>query len=171
MSRGRVITKSLLLAAALTWGQIAAAADPTADATADTAADTAADPAATATPCALNGVQPVPVLETAKAHFLRGEYPQFFRVSTPFVIDAEARYAGVMGKLPVLFKDGFADCTTVLQRRDAGGMVQEMTLFTVRPPASGMMSLLLTSAPIGGKEMVIFMTFNSQMTNILQELH
>ena len=47
-------------------------------------------------PCALNGVPPVPVMETAKAHFLKGEYREFHRVAMPFVpdnaADAEARY-------------------------------------------------------------------------------
>ena len=116
MSRRRVITKSLLLTGMLVGAQVLPA--------------TATEPA-----CALNGVQPVPVLETAKAHFLRGEYAQFYRIATPFVSDAEARYGEVMGQLPVLFQGGFTDCSTVLQRREVGGMVQEMTLFAVRPPA------------------------------------
>ena len=55
--------------------------------------------------------------------------------------------------------------------REAGGMVQEMTLFAVRPPGRGMMSLLLTSAPLGGEEKVIFMTFSSQMSSVMEELH
>ena len=105
MSRGLVITASLLLAAAFMGAQVGAAA--------------AADPAP---PCALNGVAPVPTLETAKAHFLKGEYPEFYRATTPFVADAEARYGDVMGKLPVLFHGGFSACATILQRRDAGGM-------------------------------------------------
>ncbi len=153
MSRGRVITGSLLLAAAFAGAQAGPAA-----------AD--APP-----PCALNGIAPVPVLETAKAHFLKGEYPQFYRATTPFVADAEERYGDVMGKLPVLFHGGFSTCSTILQRRDAGGMVQEMTLFTVKPPGSGMMSLLLTSAPIGDEDMVIFMTFSSKMSRVLEEIH
>ena len=152
MSRRRVITKSLLLTGMLVGAQVLPA--------------TATEPA-----CALNGVQPVPVLETAKAHFLRGEYAQFYRIATPFVSDAEARYGEVMGQLPVLFQGGFTDCSTVLQRREAGGMVQEMTLFTVKPPGSGMMSLLLTSAPIGDEDMVIFMTFSSKMSRVLEEIH
>ncbi len=154
MSRGLVITASLLLAAAFMGAQVGAAA--------------AADPAP---PCALNGVAPVPTLETAKAHFLKGEYPEFYRATTPFVADAEARYGDVMGKLPVLFHGGFSACATILQRRDAGGMVQEMTLFSVKPPGSGMMSLLLTSVPIEGEDMVIYMTFSSQMSRVLEEVH
>lgn len=153
-SRGRVITTLLLLAAAFTGAQVGAAA--------------AADPAP---PCALNGVAPVPEIETAKAHFLKGEYPQFYRVATPFVADAEARYGDVMGKLPVLFHGGFSACSTILQRRDPGGMVQEMTLFTVKPPGSGMMSLLLTSAPVDGEDRVIYMTFSSLMSRVLEEIH
>ena len=156
MSRRRVITKSLPLTAMLVGALMGAQVLPA----------TAAEPA-----CALNGVPPVPVLEAAKAHFLRGEYAQFYRIATPFVSDAEARYGEVMGQLPVLFQGGFTDCSTVLQRREAGGMVQEMTLFAVRPPGHGIMSLLLTSAPLGGEEKVIFMTFSSQMSSVMEELH
>ena len=46
-----------------------------------------------------------------------------------------------------------------------------MTLFAVRPPGRGMMTLLLTSAPLGGEEKVIFMTFSSQMSSVMEELH
>lgn len=154
MSRGRVITKSLLLALACAGAPLGAAG---------------ADPAPS--PCALNGAAPVPALEAAKAHFLKGEFAQFYRVATPLVPDAEDRYAEVIGKLPELFSGGFSSCSTVLQRRDQGGMVQEVTLFTVRPPNSGMMSLLLTSAPIDGEETVIFMNFSSQMSRVLEQVH
>ena len=156
MMQGPVITKSRRLVAALAMVFAGGLAAPV----------MAAKP-----PCALNGVQPVPVLETAKAHFLKGEYPEFCRIATPFLSDAEARYRELFQQMAELFKGGFTDCSTVLQRREAGGMVQELTLFSIRPPGRGVMSLLMTTAPLKEGEKVVFMSFNTQLARVMEQLH
>ena len=74
-------------------------------------------------PCTLNGVEPLPVLEAAKAAFLKGKYHEFYRLATPYVPDARSQYPALMGRLAELFPNGFPRCSTVLQRRDVGGAV------------------------------------------------
>lgn len=121
-------------------------------------------------PCKLNGVQPVPVLETAKAAFLAGKYHEFYRVATPYVPDARAKYPELMGPLAELFPDGFPRCATVLQRRDAGGMVQEITMFGMEPPRTGMVSIILTAVPFNDEPEIISFVFNSAIGPVLDEL-
>lgn len=132
---------------------------------------TFAQPARAQTPaCKLNGVQPVPVLETAKAAFLAGKYQEFYRVATPYVPEARAKYPELMGPLIALFPDGFPRCATVLQRRDAGGMVQEVTMFEVTPPQTGMVSMILTAVPFNDEAEIISFVFNSAIGPVLDEL-
>lgn len=121
-------------------------------------------------PCALNGVEPVPVMEQAKAAFLAGEYRRFYKVATPYVPDARKKYPELMGPLAELFPDGFPRCSTVLQRRDAGGMVQEITMFAIEPPNTGMVSILLTSVPFKDEPEIISFVFNTAFSPVLNEL-
>ena len=103
-------------------------------------------------PCTLNGVEPLPVLEAAKAALLKGKYHEFYRLATPYVPDARSQYPALMGRLAELFPNGFPRCSTVLQRRDVGGMVQEITMFAIEPPDTGMISIILTAVPFDDEE-------------------
>lgn len=120
--------------------------------------------------CALNGVEPVPVMEKAKAAFLHGRYREFYQVATPYVPDAHKKYPELMGPLAELFPDGFPNCSTVLQRRDAGGMVQEVTMFGLEPPKTGMLSIILTSVPFKDDPEIISFVFNTAIGPVLDEL-
>lgn len=121
-------------------------------------------------PCALNGVEPVPVIEQAKAAFLRGDYREFYRAVTPYVPDAREQFPTLMGPVAMLFPDGFLHCSTILQRRDAGGMVQEITMFQVPAPETGAVSIILTTAPFKDEPEVIAFVFNSAIGPVLDEL-
>ena len=122
-------------------------------------------------PCALNGLAPAPVQDEIKSAFLAGQYETFYRLSTPLISDASERYAEIIGPLPTLVPTGFADCSTILRRRDEGGMTQEVSLFSLKPPGSGVIALLLVTAPVAGKEQVIFFSYNDKVTQVLSALH
>ncbi|SMO37150.1 hypothetical protein [Paracoccus laeviglucosivorans] len=119
-------------------------------------------------PCALNGTEPVAVHEAAKADFLAGRFEAFFQAATPLVQDRDAKFDEVMGPLARLIPDGFAECSTVMQRRDTGGLVQEVSLFKLKPPGSGHLSLLLTSAPVEGEQKIAFFRYNDQISQVLE---
>ena len=121
-------------------------------------------------PCALNGLAPLALQDEAKAAFLAGRYEAFYRLATPLVPDAQRGYGTVIGKLPVLLPSGFADCSTILRRQDQGGLTQEISLFRLKPPGTGVLALLLVTAAVGGKEQVIFFSFNEKITQVLEEL-
>ncbi len=121
-------------------------------------------------PCALNGVEPLPVLEAAKAAFLKGKYHEFYRLATPYVPDARSQYPALMGRLAELFPNGFPRCSTVLQRRDVGGMVQEITMFAIEPPDTGMISIILTAVPFNDEPEIVAFVFNSAIGPVLDEL-
>ena len=121
-------------------------------------------------PCALNGLAPLAVQDEAKAAFLAGRYEAFYRLATPLVPEAKERYGAVIGKLPVLLPAGFADCSTILRRQDPGGMTQEISLFRLKPPGTGVLALLLVTAPVGGADQIIFFSFNEKITQVLEDL-
>lgn len=120
--------------------------------------------------CALNGLEPMALTETVKAAFLAGRYDEFYRLATPLVPHAQERYGDVIGKLPVLLPSGFADCSTILRRRDPGGMTQEVSLFSMKKPGTGVLALLLVSAPIAGREQIVFFGFHEEITQVLEDL-
>ena len=75
-----------------------------------------------------------------------------------------------MGRLAELFPNGFPRCSTVLQRRDVGGMVQEITMFAIESPDTGMISIILTAVPFNDEPEIVAFVFNSAIGPVLDEL-
>lgn len=117
--------------------------------------------------CAFTGPTLFPEMEAAKAAFLAGDYPGFFALAAAQMpgTDGVALMAGITGAVP----DGFASCTTVLQREDVGGLVQEITLFQL-PEGNGPISVYIQSALIDGKRVILQFSFDSTLANVLQNL-
>lgn len=125
---------------------------------------TAASASAQGTGCAFTGTTVFPELEAAEVAFLGGEYAQFAGLIGAAMpqLDVEALIAPLSEAVP----DGFASCTTVLQREDVGGMVQELTVFTV-PDGAGLVVLYAQSALIDGTRRVLQFSFDSDLTKML----
>ena len=112
--------------------------------------------------------EPVPAFELVKDHFLHGRYPEFFAAATPYVDNRDAMYDQLIGPLAKLMPDGFAGCATAVQRREAPGMVQEITLFDV--PGTGPLSLYLVGLLFRGEVSVMLFTYNSDVEAALENL-
>jgi hypothetical protein len=117
--------------------------------------------------CDFTGPTLFPELEEAKAAFLAGDYDGFFALSAAQMptVDGTELMAGITQAVP----DGFTGCTTVVQREDAGGFVQEVTVFQL-PDDKGMIGLYLQSALIDGERAILQFTFNSTLDETLEKL-
>jgi hypothetical protein len=122
----------------------------------------------TAPACAFTGPTVFPELETAKAAFLAGDYAGFVALAGVMMpnVDGGALMAGITEAVP----DGFATCTTVIQREDVGGFVQEVSLYQL-PEGQGPISLYLQSALVDGKRVILQFTFDSALSAVLEKLH
>jgi hypothetical protein len=124
--------------------------------------------AAQTTPaCAFTGPTVFPEMEAAKAAFLAGDYPGFFALAAAQMPNADgvALMAGITEAVP----DGFASCTTVVQREDVGGLVQEITLFQL-PEGKGPISVYVQSALINGQRVILQFSFDSTLSDVLEKL-
>lgn len=132
----------------------------------------AASPALATEPvCALNGLEPLPVLEAIKAHLLAGTYHDLATdVANVF---PEGALAKPIAPLLTMAPKGFDSCSTVARRTEQGGLVQEITLFTGlnksgRP--NEVLGFYLVTAPVGGETKWILLAFNGQITELIEEL-
>jgi hypothetical protein len=117
--------------------------------------------------CAFTGPTIFPELEAVEAAFLTGDYAGFaalIRASIPS-LDEAAITSGVAQAVP----GGFESCTTVIQREDVGGLVQEVTLFEL-PDGKGTISLYLQSALVKGERKITQFSFDGTLTAVLEKL-
>ncbi|MBU2983539.1 hypothetical protein KO498_17160 [Lentibacter algarum] len=127
-------------------------------------------PAFAAPVCEMGGAEPVELLETAKAEFLRGDFQAFKDITTEIMGTASEKLEKPIAQLEGLFPDGFESCQTIVQRRDSGGMVQEVTTFNIKGQDFPM-SVYLLAAPIRGELKVGYLNFNTTMTEVLKSLY
>jgi hypothetical protein len=114
--------------------------------------------------CAFTGTTVFPEMEAAEAAFLAGDYARFVSLMGAGMpqIDADALIAPLAAAVP----DGFNSCTTVLQREDVGGLVQELTVFSA-PEGAGLVVLYAQSALIDGTRSVLQFSFDSDLNKML----
>ncbi len=116
--------------------------------------------------CSMENATPEPALEAAKTLFGKGDYRGFFNASTPFLTNRDAQFDTMMGGVVKAVPSGFSGCATVLQRRDAGGMIQEVSLFLVAD-GGGTIALYTMSAPLSGEMKTLLFTFSSDISAVL----
>jgi hypothetical protein len=116
------------------------------------------------TGCAFSGQTIFPELEGAEAAFLSGDFARFVALASEGMpqLDRDALIAPLAEAVPA----GFASCTTVLQREDVGGLVQELTLFSAADDA-GFVVLYMQSALIDGNRRVLQFSFDSDLNKML----
>jgi hypothetical protein len=125
--------------------------------------------AAQVTPaCAFTGPTVFPEMEAAKAAFRTGDYPGFFKLVGELMGDTDG--TALMADLAASVPDGFESCTTIAQREDVGGLVQEVTLFSLSD-GRGYIALHMQSALVDGRRVVLQFGFNSTLTKVLDDLH
>ncbi len=114
--------------------------------------------------CAFTGQTIFPELEGAEAAFLAGDYARFVGLAGAAMpqLDADALIAPLADAVP----DGFASCSTVLQREDVGGLVQELTVFSA-PEGAGLVVLYMQSALIDGSRRILQFSFDSDLNKML----
>jgi hypothetical protein len=114
--------------------------------------------------CAFTGPTIFPELELAEAAFLAGDYGRFVSLAAASMpqLDTEALIAPLSEAVP----DGFSSCTTVLQREDVGGLVQELTLFAA-PDGAGLVVMYMQSALIDGSRRILQFSFDSDLNKML----
>ncbi len=117
--------------------------------------------------CGFTGPTIFPELEAAEAAFVAGDYPGFFALAGAMMpnVDGTALMAGISDAVP----GGFVSCTTIIQREDVGGFVQEVTIFDL-PDQKGPISLYLQSAFVNGERQVMQFSFDSALGPVLEKL-
>jgi hypothetical protein len=114
--------------------------------------------------CTFTGQTIFPEIEGAEAAFLAGDYTRFVGLVGAGMAqaDADALIAPLIEAVP----NGFTSCTTILQREDVGGLVQELTVFTA-PEGAGLVTLYMQSALIDGSRRLLQFSFDSDMNKML----
>ncbi|MEL6883688.1 MAG: hypothetical protein AAFP87_04205 [Pseudomonadota bacterium] len=119
--------------------------------------------------CDMGGADVLPVFEDPKAAFLAGDFQRFGEVTSALFTNGIAAYGDALDKMAELFPDGFDSCQTVVQRRDLGGMAQEVITFNTQAHAAPM-SVYLLATPIRGEMSITYVNFNTKMIEVLDNL-
>lgn len=120
--------------------------------------------------CEMRGAEPVEVLEQAKEAFLHSEFDDFVAIAAEIMPEAAAQnILKELRRLDGLLPDGFDSCQTVVQRRDTGGMVQEVTTFNVKGQDFPI-SLYLQVTPVRDRMLISYLNFNTTMSDVLDQL-
>ena len=120
--------------------------------------------------CEMGGAEPEPTFEPAKAAFLAGDFDAFAELTTSMMPAGPAVFGDAIGQLKGLFPNGFESCQTIVQRRDVGGLVQEVTTFNIAGSNSGPMSIYLLAAPVRGDMQISSINFTTTMNDVLDSL-
>ncbi|MGL4321711.1 MAG: hypothetical protein ACRCS3_12695 [Paracoccaceae bacterium] len=114
--------------------------------------------------CAFTGATIYPEIEAAEVAFLAGNYEGFVGLVAAGMpqLDAAALIAPLQEAVP----NGFASCTTILQREDVGGLVQELTVFTA-PEGAGLVVLYTQSALVDGSRRILQFSFDTDLNKMM----
>ncbi len=114
--------------------------------------------------CALEGGEPIAEIEELHQLLLDQEYPVFAeRIQALTNVSAGEGMQNVANAFP----GGFQGCTTILQRRDVGGMVQSFVVFY---SASGPLFVYWWSATINGEFKVFNFYLNNEPSKVLERM-
>ena len=117
--------------------------------------------------CGFTGPTIFPELEALEAAMLKGDYSGFASLVQAAIptIDGAGMMAGITEAVPT----GFVSCTTIIQREDVGGFVQEISMFEL-PEGKGVITLYLQSALVNGERTLTQFSFDSALTKTLENL-
>ena len=109
----------------------------------------------------------VPSFEIAKEAFLQADYEGFFQAMGPYFPGTE--YEPTFGQVRVVFPNPYRHCRTVLQRREAPGFYQEL-VFYFPAGSDAPLALLLIGAEVDGQVNLIEFSFNTNISDVLDDL-
>lgn len=124
-------------------------------------------------PCSLQGMTAIPIMETAKEHFLNGRYRDFADVLEPVITLDDQQFTNVLGPISNASPKGFDSCSTVLRRVDDGGLVQELVLFSGLNRSGRkdqILSLYLVAAPLEGQPRLVLFALKDTIGMALDEV-
>ncbi|MDF3607822.1 hypothetical protein PE067_17755 [Paracoccus sp. DMF-8] len=125
------------------------------------------------TPCSLQGLEPIPVLEKAKEHFLHGRYESFSDALQPVIELDEQQFSNIFGPISKAAPKGFDSCSTVVRRVDDGGLVQELVLYSGLNRSGRqdqILSLYLVAAPLGDDLRLVLFSMKDTIGMALDEV-
>ncbi|NND22436.1 MAG: hypothetical protein HKN18_16215 [Silicimonas sp.] len=109
------------------------------------------------------------LIEDAKAAFLDADYRKFVTIAGPYFPDLEQNFDDYFGQIQVVFPNGFDRCATILQRRESPGFHQDLVFyFPAGSPAP--MALLLIAAKVDGEMQLVEFTYNTSISDVLDDL-
>ena len=111
----------------------------------------------------------LPLMEAAKEAFLKADYPGFVEIAGSYFPDLKDNYNQYFGQLQVVFPNGFTRCVTVLQRREEPGFHQDLVFFYPAGSAAPM-ALLMVVAEVGGEMAMVEFTYNTGISEVLDEI-
>ena len=120
-----------------------------------------------ADPCAPNTSDDIASFEAAKAAFLRADYEGVFNSMGPYFPGTD--YDQTFGQVRVVFPMPFKHCRTVLQRREKPGFLQEL-VFYFPAGSEAPLALLLIGAEVDGQVNLIEFSFNTNISDVLDNL-
>lgn len=124
-------------------------------------------------PCSLQGLEPIPIMEKAKDHFLNGQYRQFADVLRPVIVMDDQQFSSIFGPISAAAPKGFDSCSTVLRRVDDGGLVQELVLFSGLNRSGRkdqVLSLYLVTAPLDNESRLVLFSMKETIGTALDEV-
>lgn len=130
------------------------------------AAVLAAGPAVAQSECPPQGGIQVPLFEAAKQDFLKGDYRGFHQKITTVIKNTD--YDKLFNPLIVGAPNGFSTCSTILQRVETGGMVQEVVLYML--PGGTTLGVYLMGGPVDGQMHVLSFQFSTAIGDVLEKL-
>lgn len=120
--------------------------------------------------CEMRDADAVPLLEEAKKMFRDGDFLSFANFIGSSMGPGAQALVAPLDRLATLVPDGFESCQVVLQRRDIGGLVQEVSTFNV-PDKDFPVSLYLLAMPVRGEMVIGQINFNTAIGPVLENLH
>ncbi|NNF77557.1 MAG: hypothetical protein HKN05_05965 [Rhizobiales bacterium] len=117
--------------------------------------------------CGPDTADDITSFEQAKAAFLQADYETFFNTRGPYFPGAD--YDALFGQARVVFPNPFTGCKTVLQRREKPGFFQDL-VFYFPAGSDAPLALLLIGAEVDGQVNLVEFSFNTNISNVLDDL-
>ena len=119
--------------------------------------------------CELAGAEAIPIFEKAKLAFLRSDFPEFVDIMRQSLGNGASALSEPLLKVKDIVPNGFDSCQVIAQRKDIGGLIQEVATFNIKGSVQPL-SLYLSAMPVRGELIIGQVNFNTAIGPVLREL-
>lgn len=119
--------------------------------------------------CVLGGAEAIPIFEKAKLAFLRSDFPEFVDIMRASLGNGASALSEPLLKVKDIVPGGFEGCQVIAQRKDIGGLIQEVSTFNIKGSVQPL-SLYLSAMPVRGELIFGQVNFNTAIGPVLDEL-